>query len=192
MTLPAFAVVPAMNAGAWFAQQQPPGGNVDGGGQGEDFGKSSPVGLLLLLLFLVAVAFLVRSMTKHLKRIPAGFDEPVESDSTGAPSDSRTAAMTTSLRRRGRPETERANVAEVDQRSCRWGHGPVVGSAVVTADRRRRTGRSVAPGSRRRAVRGPSRGLVRPSARTVGRAAHRHGHGRPTGPARWPASINSA
>ncbi|ACU98151.1 hypothetical protein [Saccharomonospora viridis] len=82
MTLPAFAVVPAMNAGAWFAQQQPPGGNVDGGGQGEDFGKSSPVGLLLLLLFLVAVAFLVRSMTKHLKRIPASFDEPVESDST--------------------------------------------------------------------------------------------------------------
>ncbi len=82
MTLPAFAVVPAMNAGAWFAQQQPPGGNVDGGGQGEDFGKSSPVGLLLLLLFLVAVAFLVRSMTKHLKRVPASFDDD-EASSAG-------------------------------------------------------------------------------------------------------------
>ncbi|GAB2992280.1 hypothetical protein LWP59_33630 [Amycolatopsis acidiphila] len=52
--------------------QQPDSG--DNGGQGEDFGKSSPVGFLLLLVFLVAVAFLVRSMTKHLKRVPASFD----------------------------------------------------------------------------------------------------------------------
>ncbi|SHG54776.1 hypothetical protein [Streptoalloteichus hindustanus] len=48
----------------------------DPGGRGEDFGKSSPVGLLLLILFFVAVVFLVRSMTKHLKRLPASFDEP--------------------------------------------------------------------------------------------------------------------
>ena len=52
--------------------QQP--GNGDNGGQGEDFGKSSPVGFLLLLIFLIAVAFLVRSMTKHLKRVPPTFD----------------------------------------------------------------------------------------------------------------------
>ncbi|WP_431879333.1 hypothetical protein [Amycolatopsis sacchari] len=60
--------------------QQP--GNGDNGGQGEDFGKSSPVGFLLLLIFLVAVAFLVRSMTKHLKRVPASFDkeEPAEEE----------------------------------------------------------------------------------------------------------------
>jgi Na+-transporting methylmalonyl-CoA/oxaloacetate decarboxylase gamma subunit len=51
-----------------LAQQQ------DNGGQGEDFGKSSPVGFLVLILFLIAVAFLVRSMTKHLKRVPATFD----------------------------------------------------------------------------------------------------------------------
>lgn len=44
----------------------------------EDEGKASPVGLVVLLLFLVAVVFLVRSMTKHLKRVPASFDE--ESD----------------------------------------------------------------------------------------------------------------
>lgn len=49
-------------------------GNGDNGGQGEDFGKSSPMGFLLLLIFLIAVAFLVRSMTKHLKRVPASFD----------------------------------------------------------------------------------------------------------------------
>jgi hypothetical protein len=47
----------------------------DPGGQGEDFGKSSPVGLVLLILFFIAVAFLVRSMTKHLRKLPTSFDE---------------------------------------------------------------------------------------------------------------------
>jgi hypothetical protein len=51
--------------------EQPPG-------QGDDFGKSSPVGLLVLLLFFIAVAFLVRSMTKHLKKVPASFEKPDE------------------------------------------------------------------------------------------------------------------
>lgn len=55
-----------------------PSQSNDPGGQGEDFGKSSPVGLLVLLLFFIAVAFLVRSMTKHLKRVPASFDKPSE------------------------------------------------------------------------------------------------------------------
>jgi hypothetical protein len=55
---------------------QPSRPNDDKGGQGEDFGKSSPVGLLVLLLFFIAVGFLVRSMTKHLKRVPASFDKP--------------------------------------------------------------------------------------------------------------------
>jgi hypothetical protein len=48
----------------------------DKGGQGEDFGKSSPVGLVLLIVFFIAVFFLVKSMNKHLKRVPASFDEP--------------------------------------------------------------------------------------------------------------------
>jgi hypothetical protein len=54
---------------------QPPPVPDDPGGRGEDFGKSSPVGLLVLILFLVAVVFLARSMTKHLKRVPASFEE---------------------------------------------------------------------------------------------------------------------
>lgn len=64
--------------------QQP--GNGDNGGQGEDFGKSSPLGFLILLLFLIAVALLVRSMTKHLKRVPATFDpeEKAEADAAEA------------------------------------------------------------------------------------------------------------
>ena len=40
----------------------------------EDVGKSGPLGLLLTLVLLVAVALLVRSMTTHLKRIPRSFD----------------------------------------------------------------------------------------------------------------------
>ena len=42
----------------------------------EDVGKSGPFGLLLLILGLIAVGFLVRSMTRHLKRVPASFDRP--------------------------------------------------------------------------------------------------------------------
>src|SRR5215204_5747378 len=43
----------------------------------EDVGKSGPLGLLLTVVLLIAVVFLVRSMSKHLKRVPASFD-PVE------------------------------------------------------------------------------------------------------------------
>ena len=41
----------------------------------EDVGKSGPLGLLLTVLLLIAVIFLVRSMGKHLKRVPPSFDE---------------------------------------------------------------------------------------------------------------------
>jgi hypothetical protein len=51
-------------------------GPEDPGGRGEDFGKSSPVGFLVLIVFFIAVAFLMRSMTKHLKRVPPSFDPP--------------------------------------------------------------------------------------------------------------------
>ena len=52
----------------------------DPGGQGEDFGKAAPVALVVLLLFFIAVALLVRSMNKHLRRVPKSFD-----DDSGAP-----------------------------------------------------------------------------------------------------------
>jgi hypothetical protein len=42
----------------------------------EDVGKSGPLGLLLTVLLLIAVIFLVRSMSKHLKRIPPSFEPP--------------------------------------------------------------------------------------------------------------------
>jgi hypothetical protein len=63
-----------------LAQPSPVPGPAEPGGRGEDFGKSSPVGFLVLILFFIAVAFLIRSMTKHLKRVPASFDPPAEDE----------------------------------------------------------------------------------------------------------------
>lgn len=48
---------------------------------GPDFGKASPVGLIIIVLLLVAVFLLVWSMNKHLKRLPKSFD----GEADGAP-----------------------------------------------------------------------------------------------------------
>lgn len=66
----------ALSTAAMTLAQQPPPDAP--GGQGQDFGKSSPVGLVLLILFFIAVALLVRSMNKHLRRVPESFDPPQE------------------------------------------------------------------------------------------------------------------
>ncbi|MGY1630959.1 hypothetical protein ACI784_04505 [Geodermatophilus sp. SYSU D01186] len=39
-----------------------------------DVGKSGPLGLLLIVLLLIATALLVKSMSRHLKRLPRSFD----------------------------------------------------------------------------------------------------------------------
>nr|WP_233266820.1 hypothetical protein [Tomitella fengzijianii] len=50
-------------------------GNKDlTGGRGAEFGKASPLGLLLILALLVGIVFLVRSMNRHLKKVPESFD----------------------------------------------------------------------------------------------------------------------
>jgi hypothetical protein len=41
---------------------------------GPDFGKASPVGLVVVALLLVATLFLLRSMTRQLKKVPKTFD----------------------------------------------------------------------------------------------------------------------
>ena len=43
---------------------------------GPDFGKASPVGLLVVVLLLIGVFALVWSMNRHLKKIPDSFDNP--------------------------------------------------------------------------------------------------------------------
>lgn len=41
---------------------------------GPDFGKASPIGLLIVVLLLVATLFLLRSMNRQLKKVPESFD----------------------------------------------------------------------------------------------------------------------
>jgi hypothetical protein len=40
----------------------------------EDVGKAGPIGALLTVLLFIAILLLVKSMTKHLKRVPRSFD----------------------------------------------------------------------------------------------------------------------
>lgn len=41
---------------------------------GPDFGKASPIGLLVVVLLLIATLFLLRSMNRQLKKVPESFD----------------------------------------------------------------------------------------------------------------------
>ena len=41
---------------------------------GPDFGKASPVGLLIVVLLLIGTILLVRSMNRHLRKLPESFD----------------------------------------------------------------------------------------------------------------------
>ncbi|EID14616.1 hypothetical protein PFJ02_14200 [Mycobacterium xenopi] len=41
---------------------------------GPDFGKASPMGLLVIVLLLLATVFLIRSMNRQLKKVPESFD----------------------------------------------------------------------------------------------------------------------
>ena len=56
---------------------------------GPDFGKASPLGLLIVVILLICVFALVWSMNRHLKKLPESFDkEPVEDgEAAGAAKD---------------------------------------------------------------------------------------------------------
>jgi hypothetical protein len=49
---------------------------ADGGphNHGPDFGKASPLGLLVVVLLLIATLFLLRSMNRQLRKVPKSFD----------------------------------------------------------------------------------------------------------------------
>lgn len=55
-------------------------GALAAGGQGQEFGSSGPVALIVILALLIATVFLIRSMSKHLKKVPASFDPPEATD----------------------------------------------------------------------------------------------------------------
>ena len=44
-------------------------------GEGPEFGKASPVGLVVVLLLALATVGLIVSMTRHLRKVPASFEE---------------------------------------------------------------------------------------------------------------------
>lgn len=56
---------------------------------GPDFGKASPMGLLIVVLLLIGVFGLVWSMNRQLKKVPASFDAvqdgPVEDATASTP-----------------------------------------------------------------------------------------------------------
>lgn len=64
----------AERAVTWLATQ--PGDYDPTSGRGPDWGKAAPIGLLIILLLGVALFFLIRSMNKNLRRVPASFDAP--------------------------------------------------------------------------------------------------------------------
>ncbi|OLT11563.1 hypothetical protein BJF78_26535 [Pseudonocardia sp. CNS-139] len=50
-------------------------------GQGEEFGKASPVALVVIILLAVVTVFLIRGMSKRIRRLPATFEkEPAGAD----------------------------------------------------------------------------------------------------------------
>lgn len=42
--------------------------------KGPEFGKASPIGLLVILVLLAGTALLIRSMNNQLKKLPESFD----------------------------------------------------------------------------------------------------------------------
>lgn len=41
---------------------------------GPEFGKASPLGLVIILILLAGTVLLVRSMNRHIKKLPATFE----------------------------------------------------------------------------------------------------------------------
>jgi hypothetical protein len=56
-------------------------------GQGPEFGKASPVALVVIILLGLATVFLIRGMSKRIRRLPASFDDPADpvTGTDGAP-----------------------------------------------------------------------------------------------------------
>ncbi|KUI14171.1 hypothetical protein AU193_09170 [Mycobacterium sp. GA-1285] len=57
---------------------------------GPNFGKASPLGLLVVVLLLIGTFLLVRSMNRQLRKVPKSFDpqdsEPEQTDAPPGPS----------------------------------------------------------------------------------------------------------
>jgi hypothetical protein len=78
--IPAALAGPVTTLAVVVTQNQPPAPGAD---RGEEFGSSSPIALVVILLLGIATAFLIRSMNKRLRNVPASFD-PEESSAEDA------------------------------------------------------------------------------------------------------------
>jgi hypothetical protein len=45
-------------------------------GQGPEWGKAAPIGLLIILLLGLSLFFLIKNMNKQFRKVPASFDPP--------------------------------------------------------------------------------------------------------------------
>lgn len=73
------------SAWVWARVPVPPGAPpAPGAERGEEFGKTSPIALVVILLLGVATALLIRSMNKRLRNVPDSFEAP---PSGGRPDD---------------------------------------------------------------------------------------------------------
>ena len=57
-------------------------------GKGEEFGKASPIALVVIILLALATVVLIRGMSKRIRRLPGTFDQPAEKQSGRDPEDS--------------------------------------------------------------------------------------------------------
>ena len=60
----------------FFVASAAAGWQADGGPRhtGPDFGKASPMALLIIVVLLIATLLLLRSMNRQLKKVPESFD----------------------------------------------------------------------------------------------------------------------
>jgi len=50
--------------------------------QGPEFGGSSPIALVVVLVLALVLILLIRSMNKHLRKVPKSFDKPARDNKT--------------------------------------------------------------------------------------------------------------
>jgi hypothetical protein len=80
--IPAALASPVATVAVVVTQAQPP---APGSDRGEEFGKTSPIALVVILLLAVATVVLIRSMSKRLRNVPESFDPPEEPPASDTP-----------------------------------------------------------------------------------------------------------
>jgi hypothetical protein len=103
--IPAALASPVATLAVIVTQAQPP---APGSDRGEEFGKTSPIALVVILLLALATVVLIRSMSKRLRNVPESFDPPEEpppaSDTPGTPGTTAASGEAGPARERSSPD----------------------------------------------------------------------------------------